>query len=241
MEKNAKKGIIIIPARGGSKGIKNKNIVNVAGKPLIYYTIRPALSALKNHLVSKVVVSTDSPQIAEISQKLGASVPFLRPERISGDKAKSIDLVIHALDFFKKKGADYDFVVLLQPTSPLRSYEDIEGAVTLFRKHNCDGLISVCREERVDETELYYKQKDVGMPLSPNHNQGIRRQDLKELFIRNAAIYITSAEYLKKENKIISDNPLLFEMPLNRSLDIDTKKDLENVRKIITERLFPLI
>lgn len=236
MRKNKmKKGFIIIPARGGSKGIKNKNIVNVGGKPLIFYTINPALKIKRSGLVNKVIISTDSEIIAEISGKLGADVPFLRPKNISGDKAKSIDFILHAVSYFEKKGFFYDYIVLLQPTSPLRSYEDIKGAINLYLDNNRDSLISVCREERVDETELYHKNGDVGVPLSINHNKGIRRQDLEELFIRNAAIYITSVKYLKKNRRVISDNPLLFEMPEKRSLDIDTKEDLEKLRGLLCE------
>ena len=228
-----KKGLIIIPARGGSKGIKNKNIIDVCGKPLISYTIFPALKAKKSGIVEDVVVSTDSQKFADISKKLGANVPFMRPESISGDKSKSIDFMLHAVDYFEIKKIFYDYIVLLQPTSPLRSYEDIKGAVGLYLKGKSDSLISVCKEERVDETELYYKNNDVGIPLSINHNKGIRRQELKELFIRNAAIYITSVEYLKKNKRIISDSPLLFEMPEKRSIDIDTKNDLERLRKFL--------
>ena len=228
-----KKGLIIIPARGGSKGIKNKNVINICGKPLIFYTINPALKIKENGLINEVIVSTDSKKIANISKKLDVSVPFLRPKNISGDKAKSIDFMLHAINYFEKKGISYDYIVLLQPTSPLRGYEDIKGAVSLYLKNKSDSLISVCKEERVDETELYYKKNDVGIPLSVNHNKGIRRQELKELFIRNAAIYITSVKYLKKNKRVISDNPLIFEMSEKRSIDIDTKKDLENLRKLL--------
>jgi N-acylneuraminate cytidylyltransferase/CMP-N,N'-diacetyllegionaminic acid synthase len=228
-----KKGLIIIPARGGSKGIKNKNIVNVKGKPLIFYTVKPSLKIKENGLIDDVIVSTDSEKIAEISKKLGANVPFLRPTAISGDKSKSIDFILHAIEFFKKNGVIYDYIVLLQPTSPLRGYEDIKEAVKLFLNNKADSLISVCEENRVDETELYYSKKNFGIPLSVNHNKGIRRQDLKKLFIRNAAIYITSVKYLLKERKIISDKPLLFEMPEYRSIDIDTKEDLKELRMFL--------
>lgn len=228
-----KKGLIIIPAREGSKGIKNKNIVDVCGKPLIFYTINPSLKAKEKGLVSDVIVTTDSPKIADISKKLGANIPFLRPKRISGDKAKSIEFVLHAIDYFKRKKISYDFIVLLQPTSPLRIYEDIEGAIRLYLKDKSDSLVSVFREERVDETELYFRQNDVGIPVSPNHNKGKRRQDMKELFTRNAAIYITSTKYAKEKRRVISENPLLFEMSMERSLDIDTKEDLKELRKVL--------
>ncbi|MDQ1284082.1 MAG: CMP-N,N-diacetyllegionaminic acid synthase [Patescibacteria group bacterium] len=232
-KRKSKKGLIVVPARGGSKGIKNKNIVDVGGDPLILYTINPALKIKKDGLADGVIVSTDSLKIADIAKKLGADVPFLRPKKISGDKAKSIDFILHALYHFEERGVFFDYVVLLQPTSPLRSYEDIEGAIKLYMDSENDSLISVCREERVDETELYYNKKGIGIPLSPNHNKGIRRQDIRPMFTRNAAIYITATEYLKKERRIISDNPALYEMPIERSLDIDTKEDLKELRSIL--------
>lgn len=231
--RKSKRGLIIIPARGGSKGIKNKNIVNAGGKPLIFYTIRTALEAKKRGLVDDIVVSTDSQKIADISKKLGATVPFLRPKNISGDKAKSIEFMLHAIDFFEEKGIFYDYMVLLQPTSPLRIYKDIEGSINLFLKNKSDSLVSVFREERVDETELYFRKDNVGIPVSPHHNTGRRRQDMKELFTRNAAVYITSVKYIKEKRRVISENPLLFEMPEERSLDIDTKEDLKRLRSIL--------
>ncbi|OGZ33226.1 MAG: hypothetical protein A2V69_01490 [Candidatus Portnoybacteria bacterium RBG_13_40_8] len=234
MYKN-KKILVIIPARGGSKGIKNKNITNVCNKPLVAYTIGPALRIKKDRLVDEVIVSTDSRKIADIAQRLGAHVPFLRPKKISGDKAKPIDFVVHAINHFEKKGIFYDCVVILQPTSPLRKYKDIKEAIKLYLKNKNESLISAYCEDEIDETELYHKEKNFGIPLSFNHNKGIRRQELKNIFVRDGTIYISSVKHIKKCHRIISNTPLLFEISKNRALDIDTQKDLKTLRKTLCE------
>lgn len=228
-----KRLLVIIPARGGSRGIKNKNIANVCNKPLIAYTIGPALRIKKNGLADEVIVSTDSPKIADITRKSGVNVPFLRPKKISGNKAKSIEFALHAIKHFEKKGIFYDCVVILQPTSPLRQYRDIKEAIKLYLKNKNESLISAYFEEEIDETKLYHKEKKSGIPLSFNHNKGARRQELKKLFIRNGAIYISSVKYIKKYRRIISNTPLLFEMPKSRSLNINTQEDLKTLRKIL--------
>jgi CMP-N,N'-diacetyllegionaminic acid synthase len=225
--------LAIIPARSGSKGIKNKNIIGVDNKPLVFYTINPALKMKKNGLVNEVIVSTDSSKIADISKKLGASVPFLRPEIISGDKAKSVDFILHAIEYFEKKGIFYDYVILLQPTSPLRKYEDIKDALELYLKSKNDSLISVYCANGIIESIIYTKEGNTARPVLSRHNKGVRRQDAKKIFVRNGAIYIVSVKYIKRNYRIISDRPILFEMPEKRSLNIDTKEDLKKLHKII--------
>jgi len=225
--------LVIIPARSGSKGIKNKNIIRIKNKPLIFYTINPALKIKKEGLVEDVIISTDSPRIVGISRKMGATVPFLRPRNISGDKAKSIDFILHAVSFFEKKGVFYSDVVLLQPTSPLRKYEDIKGAINLYIKNKNHSLISAYQESGITENIIYIKKRDRAIPVLVNHGDGKRRQDSNNIFVRNGAIYIVSVEYLKKFHKIISDNPLLFEMPKQRSLNLDSREDLKELRNIL--------
>lgn len=228
-----KRLLVIIPARSGSKGIKNKNIIDVCGKPLIAYTIDLALKIKRDKLVSEVIVSTDSKKIADISRKLGANVPFLRPGAISEDKAKSIEFVLHAIDYFERKGVFYDYIITLQPTSPLRQYKDIKEAIKLYLKNKNESLISAYHEESITGSILYNRKNDLAIPLSPEHNEGIKRQKASRVFIRNGAIYISSVKYIKKYHKVISNSPLLFEMPKNRSLNIDTQKDLKTLRKIL--------
>lgn len=229
------RGLILIPARGGSKGIRNKNIINVDHRPLIFYTIKPALRLKHAGMVDDVVVSTDSARIIDIAKRLGAHVPFTRPVSIAGDSAKSVDVVLHTIDYFETAGVAYDYVVLLQATSPLRRHQDVKDAITLYVKnaHAHDSLISAYREDSINETKLYYRRGDLGVPLLPTHNEGRRRQDLQSVFVRNGAIFITSTEYLKKNMRIVSDIPLIFEMPKERSLEVDTLRDLVKLRKLL--------
>ena len=228
-----KKYLIVIPARGESKGIRKKNIVDLCGKPLIAYTIEPALKIINKGLAEKIIISTDSEEIKNVSESLGIEVPFLRPKSISGDKAKSVDLLLHAINFFEALKIFFCATILLQPTTPLRKYEDIYKSIKLFEKGSNNSLISVYKEEYINNLVMYKKDDNKAIPLNKNHNQGIRRQEHKATYIRNGAIYITDIEYLKKTKKIISDIPLLYEMPKSRSINLDTPEDLKMLRGLL--------
>lgn len=226
--------ITIIPARGGSKGIPGKNIIDVKGKPLIAYSIEPALEVLKKGLVEKVIVSTDAREIADVALKYGAEVPFLRPTDISGDKAKSVEFMQHALDHYKSQGVIYDAVLLLQPTSPLRSAEDLENAIGMYTGSQNDSLISAYEEEYINDLVIYKLGPDgkTSIPVSPLHNKGVRRQDHGSTYVRNGCIYISSAELISK-GFVIGENPLMYIMDKNRSVNVDTYEDLELLRKLL--------
>lgn len=222
-----KKRLAIIPARGGSKGIPKKNIYPVAGHPLIFYTIEAAKEAREAGAVDRVIVSTDSEEIAAIARKCGAEVPFIRPKELSSDKSKSADLMIHAVNYYRERGEYYDDIVLLQPTSPLRKGEDIIAAVALYDRKQGTSLVSCYREESVSEYNAYRLREDMGLPLHPDHNKGKRRQDLPELYVRNGAIFITDTAYLLKAELVIGDEPVIYVMPAERSMNIDTRYDMK--------------
>lgn len=226
--------LTIIPARGGSKGIPGKNIIDVNGKPLIAYTIEPALKAKDSGLTDKVIVSTDSKEIADVAIRFGAEVPFLRPESISGDKAKSVEFLQHALDFYEASGIHFDAVLLLQPTSPLRTEKDIRDALKLFEESDNDSLISVYEEEYINDLVIYKLAADgkTSLPVSPLHNKGVRRQDHGSLYVRNGCIYISSSDLIRK-GFVIGENPLLLIMQKNRSVNVDTYEDLELLKKYL--------
>lgn len=228
------KFLTIIPARGGSKGIPKKNIIDVSGKPLIAYTIEPAIQALQEGLVDKVIVSTDSEEIAEAARKYGAEVPFLRPGSISGDKAKSIEFIQHAMQYYDAQGEQFDAVLLLQPTSPLRTLEDIREAIHLYKESDNDSLISCYEEEYINDLVIYKLDKDgkTSIPVSPLHNKGVRRQDHGSTYVRNGCIYITRRD-LTEKGFVIGDNPLMLVMEKNRSVNVDTLEDLELLRKLL--------
>jgi CMP-N,N'-diacetyllegionaminic acid synthase len=226
--------LVIIPARGGSKGIPKKNIIDVNGKPLIAYTIEPSLELLKSGMADKVIVSTDSQEIAEVAIALGAEVPFLRPAEISGDKAKSIEFIQHAIDYYKDLNIHYDGVVLLQPTSPLRTAKDMQKAISLFASNDNDSLISCYEEEYINDLVIYKLSADgkTSMPVNPLHNKGVRRQDHGSLYVRNGCIYISSAELIQK-GLVIGEQPLMYIMEKNQSVNVDTMEDLELLRKML--------
>jgi CMP-N-acetylneuraminic acid synthetase len=226
--------LCIIPARGGSKGIPKKNIIDVNGKPLIAYTIEAALEVMQQGLVEKVIVSTDSEEIANISKSLGAEVPFLRPESISGDKAKSVEFLAHALEFYQQSNVHFDAVLLLQPTSPLRDATDLKNAINLYCTGNNDSLISAYEEEYINDLVIYKLAPDgkTSIPVSPLHNKGVRRQDHGSTYVRNGCIYISSSELIKN-GFVIGEKPLMFIMDKNKSVNVDTLEDLELLRKLL--------
>ncbi len=224
----------VIPARGGSKGIPKKNIKNMNGKPLIFYTIEAAKQAISNGALSHCIVSTDSEEIAEVSRSLGADVPFMRPEYLSGDTIKSVDVILHALSFLEERGEHYDAVVTLQPTSPMRTVEDLIEGIKTFDNSSLDSLIAVYEDVKANGFN-YYRMGDnhEGIPEHEEHNIGIRRQEMKPMFVRNGALYISAVELLKERKLIIGDTPLLFVMPKERSIDVDSIMDFEYIELLM--------
>ena len=227
--------LAIIPARGGSKGIPRKNIIDISGKPLIEYSICTGLEALNKGIINKLVVSTDDNEIAEISKRLGADVPFIRPNNLSGDKSKSVDVLIHAYKFFESQGEHYDSILLLQPTSPLRTCEDIENALRIFSDGNYDSLISAYKEEYICDLVTYHKDGDKAIPLNPMHNQGIRRQELDDVYVRNGAIYISKADFILENHLVFGGKIGMYVMPQARSVNIDCMEDVDRLRWILSK------
>jgi CMP-N-acetylneuraminic acid synthetase len=219
----------LIPARGGSKGIPGKNLVSVCGKPLIAYSLDVGMQLLGLSSISELIVSTDHEDIAAYCMGYGINVPFMRPAEISTDTSKTIDVILNAVYWYRNKGVEFDAVLLLQPTSPLREAHEVESALELFKAGKSESLISVYKEEYINDLVMYrYKEKgsSVGSPLNQMHNRGVRRQDHGHVYVRNGSIYITAVRLLE-EGVIISDDPLLFEMQKSRSINIDTPEDLK--------------
>ena len=229
-----KKSILgIIPARGGSKGIKGKNIVDLCGKPLISWSIETGIDLLKNDTLKKCIVSTDDKEIAKIAEKYGGDVPFLRPKKASRDNSKSIEFVLHALNFLKKKGFIYDAVMILQPTNPQRNSDDISKIVDSFMLTNTQSLISCYQEDYINEYVMYKKKGQKLQPVNTNHNQGIRRQNHGPIYVRNGALYVSKVPFILKNKKLVCDNPMLFEMKKTKSINIDNEEDLDLLRIIL--------
>lgn len=228
-----RKRLAVISARGGSKGIPHKNIIDIVGKPLIAYSIEAGIEAMNQGVIDKLIVSTDDVEIAEVSKKYGAEVPFMRPQELASDQAKSIDLMIHAVDFYKEKGVEYDDIILLQPTTPMRTSQDIIKSFEIYEKANADSLVSCYKEEYICDLVSYYREGDRAIPINPKHNGGVRRQELPDLYVRNGAIYISNISFMRKENKIFGGNMVMYEMPKERSVNLDTYYDVELARFLI--------
>lgn len=217
-----KKVLAFIPARGGSKGIPRKNIRLLKNKPLIAYTI---LAAKQSIFIDKVIVSTDDNEIAEISTQYGAQV-IHRPIKLALDNSSTIDALIYTLNELKKTDYFPDISILLQPTTPLRSTEDIENAMDIFLQGNCDEVISV-----VEQTHSpYWTFKAENGFLNPLFSWNYftkRRQELPKCYIPNGAIYIGYSDLFIKNHSFYCKNLKFYEMPVNRSIDIDRELDLK--------------
>lgn len=219
---DGKRVIAIVPARGGSKGIKNKNIVDIAGKPLIAYSLN---AAQESKYIDAIVVSTDSAQIADVAEKYGASVPYLRPDKLATDTAKTIDVIVELLNTLSNRGDIYDILVLLQPTSPLRTAEDIDRALEMHIENQGASIVAV--SEVADHPVLMrYVDENGKLDKLLNENSTVRRQDMRKVYRVNGAIYINRIEEINAATSF-NDNELGYIMSKERSVDIDTPVDLE--------------
>lgn len=207
----------IITARGGSKSIPDKNIVPLAGKPLVAYTIMAARAAAR---LDRCIVSTDSPRIADVCREFGADVPFLRPEALARDDTRSIDVVLHALDNVPET---YDAVMVLQPTSPLRTGQDIDTAIGLLETHpGADAVISVVDVD--DHHPARMKQIENGYLIDPPFAETIEgqpRQQLPRYYLRNGAIYLTRVDVIRKTRLLKGRRCMAYEMSAEASVNID--------------------
>ena len=228
-----KKFLAIIPARGGSKGIPNKNIMDICGKPLIAYTIE---AGKKSKYIDEIVVSTDSNSIKVIAEQYGAKVPFLRPEELSSDTAKSIDVVLHAIDFYKNNNMNFDYIVLLQPTSPLRSFEEVDEAIEKLINYDGKSLVSVC-EANENPVLMRTIQDEKLRGVISFEGENLRRQDLPTYYIFNGALYINSNEMLIHEKNFVNESTIPYVMDKESSVDIDTMLDARLVEVIIKENM----
>lgn len=217
----------IIPARGGSKGIKNKNIKLFCGEPLISYAINAAKKCV---YIDKVFVSTDSIEIAEISAKCGAEVPFMRPVELASDTSKTIDAIVYTIEKLRSMNEHFDVLVLLQPTSPLRNYLNITEALEKFVEFSCRGLVSV---NEVEENPILFRTIEEGLLKKLLQvNSTVRRQDMPTYYKVNGAIYINLVEEIDS-NLSFNDNKVAYIMDTKQSVDIDTIEDFEYAENLM--------
>jgi len=215
-----KKFIAIIPARSGSKGLKNKNILNLSSHPLISYSIQ---AAKESKYISRIYVTTNGKKIAKISKRYGAEV-ITRPKKLSGDKISIESVVEHAVDKIEKKiNFNFDNIVLLQPTSPLREARDIDKAISIFIKKKLDSLFS-----SVDLHSLFWTKRNKYIPKNYNLNKRINRQERQEeTLIENGSIYITKKEIYKNKNNRLGGKISTYTMKNFSVFEVDSKEDLD--------------
>ncbi|PWF21226.1 cytidylyltransferase domain-containing protein [Corticimicrobacter populi] len=223
--------IAIVPARGGSKGIPDKNVMPVGGKPLVAWTIQAALAS---GVVDRVIVSTDEERIAGIARAAGAETPFIRPGHIARDEVHAVHVILHALDWLlKHEGTEPEGVLMLLPTSPLRKPEDIRGVVRMFDKHRADAVVSVVDLGKY-MTNLRYLNGN-GEPLervAPDEDRNAQRQGLRGLFAVNGSIFMARPDVLRREGSFHVEGALGYVMDPLSSIDINSLDDLTLAREI---------
>lgn len=220
----------LINARGGSKAIPGKNIRPLNGKPLLAYSIEAGLAATR---IARVVVSTDSEDIAEVARSYGAEVPFMRPPELASDRAVQVDTIRHAVTTLEAKGDRYDVIVLLQPTCPLRVAADIDGAVNLLEKARADTVISVTQVHSQHPLTMYVGNPEKALkPLLSANEAGVLRQEFPPVLWRNGAIYAMRRNVVMEQGKLYGSKVVGYVMPEGRSANIDEPLDW-----ILTEAL----
>ena len=221
---NNKTFLAIIPARGGSKRLPKKNILDLAGKPLISWSIK---AAIKSKYIDKVMVTTDSDEIMEVAQKYGAEVPFKRPDYLATDMAIRPDVIKHTIDFYQNENQEkFDYIIFLQPTSPLRNETHIDNAIEYMFEKNADAIVSVCEVEHpVQWSGLLPDNKDMSDFLDDLDIKS-RSQDFPIYYRLNGAIFICdSHKFMESGCMVLKNNIFAYIMPQDVSIDIDTKID----------------
>lgn len=217
----------LIPARGGSKGIPRKNIRPLGGKPLIAWTIE---EAQKSQYIDRLVVSTDDHEIADTARRWGADVPFMRPAELASDTARGIDVVLHAL----LKLPDFDAVVLLQPTSPFRIVEDIDGAIELWTQTG-DSVVGVTEVSKSPYWMYCLREDGRLQQLLPDRPSVATRQQLPKAYTLNGAVYVSSLTMLRGRGSFVHSDTAGYLMPVMRSIDLDSEFDWKFVEFLLRE------
>jgi CMP-N,N'-diacetyllegionaminic acid synthase len=226
-----KRILAIIPARGGSKGIPGKNIKELNGKPLIGYAIE---EVGKSKYIDKLIVSTEDKEIAQVSKRFGAEIPFLRPMELAADDTPGIQPILHAVKWFHEKGSCFDFVICLQCTSPFRKTKQIDEAIEKLVKEGADSIVSVCESEI---SPYWMKKVENGIlkDFLGNIPFYARRQDTPMVYRLNGAIYLAKTEVLNKHKNWYTENTIPFIMDKLSSIDIDDILDFKFAELLMRE------
>jgi CMP-N,N'-diacetyllegionaminic acid synthase len=211
----------IIPARGGSKGLPRKNILNIAGKPLIAWTIE---EARKSKYIDRVILSSEDEEIIQVAISWGCEVPFKRPKELAEDHSRTNEVIS---DVLIKLSTRYDYIVLLQPTSPLRTVEDIDGCIERCVKNRNNACVTVSETEKSPHWMYYLNSSDSMQPLLNSESANLSRQDLPKVYALNGAVYVAQCQWFIENKSFLTDETLAYIMPKERSVDIDTKLDFQ--------------
>jgi CMP-N,N'-diacetyllegionaminic acid synthase len=222
----------IIPARGGSKGVPRKNIRLLCGKPLIQYTAEAALASRR---LSRVILSTEDEEIAEVGRGCGLEVPFLRPTELARDETPSLPVVQHAVRWIEGNGDRYDLICVLQPTNPLRRAEDIDSCIQLLEASGADAVMTVLSVPPEFNPHWVYLPDEAGLlRLSTGEADPLpRRQALPAAFHREGSVYVTRRNVLMEENSLYGSSLRGHLMSANQCINIDTEEDWQRAEKIL--------
>ena len=218
-----KKILAIIPARGGSKGVKDKNIRLINKKPAIYW---PFISAKKTKLIDEIIISSDSPKILKIAKKLKIKVPFIRPKKYATDNSSSYSVVKHAIKFYEKQKIFFDYIILLEPSSPFTDSNDIKKALKklIINSKKYDSLVSVAFSSKYHPQYFFKKKNNYIMPINKKVNN-LRRQKLDKLYFIDGSLYVSKIKSYLKNKGFISKKTTFLEMPKFKSFEIDDLLD----------------
>lgn len=225
----------VIPARSGSKGIPGKNLRLLAGHPLIEYTIK---SAQGSGIIDRLVLTTDTDEIAAVGRSLGAEVPFLRPENLAQDDTPMLPVVVHAVSYFEANGWYPDIIVLLQPTAPMRTSRHIVEAVSLLKSTRADSVVSVVEVPRHFSPD-YVMKIEAGklVHFLPESEQISRRQDARPAYSRDGTVYVVRREVLMNKNSLYGSYVCPFILPPEESVNIDSFDDWLVAESRLKERI----
>lgn len=217
------KVLAVIPARGGSKGLPGKNIKPLNDKPLIAWSIE---SANASKLINKTIVSTDDSKIIDVAKKFGANIPFVRPEELSSDTATTKDVLIHALNELNNLDETYDYLVLLQPTTPFRKAGDIDKMIQIAQQSNSDMVVSV-KETSSNPYYVLFEEDENGFLQKSKPSSFTRRQDCPTVYEYNGSIYVIKVSALMAKDSLSFDKTIKYLMDEFHSVDIDSQFDLD--------------
>jgi CMP-N,N'-diacetyllegionaminic acid synthase len=230
--------LAIIPARGGSKGLPGKNIMSIAGAPLISWTIKTTRT---NKLITASIVSTDDTEIRKVAEKEGGNVPFLRPAELSGDAATSADVALHCIDYYERQNIFFDNIVLLEPTSPLRKPDDIDNALRLFYSNyeNTDGIVSLGKIHLENPAVVKYVANNHIFPISLNGSEEkvTRRQDYTDFYFPYGVLYIIKTAVIKEKKSFYTDKIMPYFIERWQNYELDDIYDFQAIEAIMKNKI----